>query len=494
MKKKLLTLFILVALLTVFSIPALKSSNSAPLIQNTIFSQIATTASKGGSVELNVQINHAMGLSVAVTLNESYIFVGGANITNTSSGATQPMLWKFNNLGGQEWNTTVNVTGSIYNGGFNKVAISPDNSSVYVVGVNSQHEPILVKFDASNGGSPIWNYTLSGEDFGLFFTVKVSPDSNTVYVAGSNSDISYPSMFYVSAINATNGIVKPGWPYEIFLNGTYDIGLANDLALSPSGDKLYVSGYYSVVNGTSAMKLVALDTSTGSQLWNVTSGAMSKFSAIDISKDGEKIYALEDAPLYPLPFYYPTFPAQYTHLISINTTDGAVIEELPLSYEPYLLSVFLWTSSGSLALSFNESKLDAVANNLPVFLYNYNTLMVEMDFSGTVTGAILAPNSEMIPSGLAPANDNKSVYIVGYQYNLGNGLIPTIDFSMFLLKGSPEPVPLSPFLLVLELSFVSAVSQSLANRLSNPYVLVGFGVAFVAIVAISVIILRKKGK
>nr|MDO8082512.1 hypothetical protein [Candidatus Freyarchaeota archaeon] len=502
MKLKLLTIFTCVLLLAAFSIPVMQHSVSIPAMPNTILSQIATTAPKG-SIEWQVNINNAMGSSIAVTANESYFFVGGANITNATNGDFKPILWKFNNLREQEWNTTLDVTGNIFYGsGFTDVVISPDNNSVYAVGTvprtSYYYEPILVKFGASYG-SYIWNYTLKGGNYDRFYSVKVSPDSTTVYIAGARSNSSlylYPSMFYVAAINADDGTLKTGWPYTIFLNGTYDISLANDLALSPTGDKLYVSGYYSVFNETKAVKLVALSTSDSSHLWNVTSGAVGKFTGIDISRDGEKIYALEDTPMYPMFFYIPMYPGQYTNLITINASDGEIIDKLPLSNNPSLLTTFaLWSASGSsLSLSFNESKLYALANVLPVFMWSYSTLMVELDSSGTVTGALLSPNSQMMPSDLAPANDDESVYVVGYQFNIIlSGYYYTLDFSMFLLKGSADPIPISPVLVFLFLFMNLLQFQSSAAQRTNTYILAGVGVAVVAVVAVSLLLVKKLG-
>nr|MDO8082509.1 PQQ-binding-like beta-propeller repeat protein [Candidatus Freyarchaeota archaeon] len=499
MKLKLLTLFTCVLLLAAFSIPLMQNNMSIPVMPNTILSQIATTAPKD-SIEWQVNINNAMGSSIAVTANESYIFVGGANITNATTFQAKPTLWKFNNLGDPIWNTTLDLTGSLFERIFNRIALSPDESSVYAVGViNSNDEPTLVKFDASDGDY-IWTYTLSGGEDYQFYSVKVSPDSNTVYIAGSNANLyyTYPTEFYVAAIDASTGAIKPGWPYTIFLNGTYDISHANDLALSPSGDKLYVSGYYSVVNGTTAMKLVALDTSTGSQLWNVTSGAGCKFTGIDISGDGEKIYALEDTLPYSwmMPYYNPAIPCPYANLITVNASNGEIIDELPLSSTIYMFPSWIsaYGLGSSLSLSHNESKLYAVANILPVFMGTYYIFMVELDSRGTVTGALLSPNSQMTPSDLAPANDNESVYVVGYQYTYTwVDYYYTMDFSTFLLKGSADPIPISPGLVFLFLFMTLLQFQSSAAQRTNTYILAGVGVAAVAAVAVTLLLVKIYG-
>jgi hypothetical protein len=147
-------------------------------------------------------------------------------------------------------------------------------------------------------------------------------------------------------------------------------------------------------------------------------------------------------------------------------------------------------------LSFDESKLYVVANMLPVFMWTYYTLMVELDCRGTVTGAILSPNVQMKPSDLAPANDNESVYVVGYQFNqIVSGYYYTLDLSTFLLKGSADPVPISPVLMFL-LVFMSLLQfQGSAAQRTNIYILAGVGIAIVAVVAVSLLlVIRLRGK
>nr|MDO8078226.1 hypothetical protein [Candidatus Freyarchaeota archaeon] len=136
MKWKILTLLTCVLLLAAFSIPTIHHSISTPVLQNNMFSQIATTVPEGGSIEWQVQLDNAVGHSIAVTPDESYIFVGGANWTDLTNTTTwKPTLWKYNNTGGLEY-TTLNVQGYSCIA-FNALALSSDGSAVYAGGLIS---------------------------------------------------------------------------------------------------------------------------------------------------------------------------------------------------------------------------------------------------------------------------------------------------------------------------------------------------------------------
>lgn len=121
---------------------------------------------------------------------------------------------------------------------------------------------------------------------------------------------------------------------KLYLNGTYDYGYANDLALSRSGDVLYAAEYYTFLGWSNIINFVTLDTTTGSQLWNLTSPTYYSLNDIEISSNG-MVYALSS--------FYPSY-----NIITINTSNQSITGNVSISnpINPYGLS-----------LSFNENQL-----------------------------------------------------------------------------------------------------------------------------------------
>lgn len=480
MRLKLLTLFICALLFAAFSIPVMQYTMSTPLMPNSMLSQIVTTVSKGDSIEWQVQLNNTVGRSIAVTSDGNYIFVGGGNWTDpTNFTEWKPMLWKYTNSGTQEWNTTLDTVPRSQTS-FYELALSPDGNSIYAVVL--EPNPLLVKFNASNGDY-IWNITISEGAYDEIYAVEVSPDSETVYVAGTlcNSTfmLGYNSSFYVAAINSSDGALD--WSDEIYLNGTYDIGYASDLAFSPTDDEvLYVSGVYTIMyNWTSAINLVAFNTTTHSRLWNLTTENREyhyghAIKSIDISSDGSKIYALiGDIQGFYFPRVYPDY------IITINPSNGEITQNLSMSHKIF---------SSSLSLSYNESKFYVLAFSLEVHGTTYSTLMVELNLSASATGALLSPNEDIWFSQLAPVNDNESVYVVGSLQIIG--VYPNFESSMVLVKGKAGPIPSIPLPLILFtlLFSLSTQSQQLTSNIGISLALVGIAAAL----AVAVFLIFRK--
>ncbi len=471
MKGKLLTLFTLVVLLAAFSIPLVQHSASMSVTQNAILSPIAKTVPPGGSIEWQVQVNNAIGQSIAVSSNESYIYVGGANWTDpTNISSWEPILWKYNNSGSLVWNRSLNIQGPLSNvfssvaNGFSSVALSPDDSSVYAAGEifnGSSWYPILVKVNASTGDVD-WNYTLSEEPYSQFYVVEVSPDGEIVYLAGMLSKDGTPwfgnTSFYVSAINSDDGTLD--WEYELYFSNGSNLGYARDLDLSPGGGVLYASGFF-VSNLTNAIDFVAIDASSHSQLWNMTAGAFGPIGPFDVSSDGNEIYTIG-------------YSFSSLNLITVDSSNGNIIGDSSISNTIY---------PQTLSLSFNESKFYVLTSQLQAYGRNLPTLMVELNFSGTVTGVITSPNGLVSPYGLAPSNDNQSAYIVG-------SIIGGNPYSMLLLKGEAGPIPKPSILSLLYAMYL--LSQGLSPWTS--YIFAGVGIVAVLVVSGFLIVRTMRGK
>nr|MDO8075673.1 PQQ-binding-like beta-propeller repeat protein [Candidatus Freyarchaeota archaeon] len=420
------------------------------------FSPLGFPSSKEGSTIWSKQVPNAAGYCIAPSPDGSYLYVGGANWSNTGdSNSWEPALWKYDSSGEQIWNTTLNTPGpksspsvsGMLITGFLDIAVSPGGEAVYAVGqfLNDSSGPpawdaILVKFSASDG-TPIWNLTLSEDAHDYLYAVTISPDGNTVYISGKLSKSGGIHSFYVAAVDASSG--NPLWTYELDDSS----GVSYDLALSSDGNVLYAVGKYVDT------QLIALDTSTHSQLWNVTLGSDRSIYSAKVSSDGSKIHAL--AVDYDDVCYY----------LTLNASNGSRLgneKTLDLVDNPYNFDI-----------TSNESEIIATAHALG----NEKPLIIaEYTVSGTLSGVITAPDWYTISYDVA-ASDNNSVYVVGYYENNIAG-----EHYMFLLEGYAEPVSSSLGLYSALLAY-AAFSQPFTSVPMSSYLLAGAAVLVVALVA-----------
>lgn len=159
------------------------------------------------------------------------------------------------------------------------VAVSPDGAWVYVTGKSGlQHSDMdiaTVAYRAEDGAQAWVTRTSSqpggGEDIGI--SPVVSPDGRTLYVTGAGG-----TTWITHAYRAGEAVEGEPEPGTVLWTSTYSRGYAYWNALSPGGDVLYMSG--SKHNATGGLLVpdwdyaaVALDTTTGEQLWVATYAA-----------------------------------------------------------------------------------------------------------------------------------------------------------------------------------------------------------------------------
>ncbi len=473
MNWKLLTVLTCFLLLAAFSMPLVQNTTANPIMPNTLVSNTITSDSKGGSINWRVQVEDAQGRSIAVTSNESYIYVAGARLVNpANSSSWKPSLWKCTTSGSLVWNITIEDIQEYSQ--FEDVALSPDESSVYATGyypngtITFPYPPytmpltdaIVVKVDASTGDVG-WNYTLNGPSNDRLKAVAVSPDGETVYVAGELSQSSgtlYNSSFYVVALNSSDG--SPLWPYELYILDS--TGYVQDLEVSPSGDAIYVAGSYWLV-GSSDLVLLALNTADGSQIWNITSTMYYSFDGVEVSSDGERIYAMD-------PFY--------EHLLTYRSSDALLLQNVSINRKGS------HSSTGPLVftISPDESKVYIPRTYLGVYEVYMLVLVFNLS-SGDPISSIKAQNTLTWPNDVVVSGDNVHVYITGSYINVVNG-----DYRMFLLKGNPEAG-------VYTLLLPALLYQMLSQNPMNIFLIVA-AIASAVVVAsiVTVIILVRRGQ
>jgi DNA-binding beta-propeller fold protein YncE len=167
------------------------------------------------------------------------------------------------------------------------IAASRDGTKVFVTGqswdATGGYYYETLAYAAANG-SQLWVMRYgSGHEHPS--SLGVSPDSTKVYVTG-RSDSGRAGNATV-AYDAANGTQL--WVAQYAAPDVPTI--ADALAVSPDGAKLYIAGEsYTSPNGVAAYATVAYNTSDGSQSWAALSKGGALPYAIAVSPDGTKVY------------------------------------------------------------------------------------------------------------------------------------------------------------------------------------------------------------
>jgi hypothetical protein len=154
----------------------------------------------------------------------------------------------------------------------NAVKVSPDGGTVFVTGVTDPpsggSDYATIAYDATTGAQ-LWtadyNDPYSLNDYAT--SLAVSPSGGTVYVTGASGGetggvVSYD--YATIAYNATTGAQL--WTAGYSGPGNGD-DIANLVTISPSGKKLFVTGYSAGATSGDDYATVAYNASTGTQLW-----------------------------------------------------------------------------------------------------------------------------------------------------------------------------------------------------------------------------------
>ena len=119
---------------------------------------------------------------------------------------------------------------------------------------------------------------------GIVRAVAGSADGSTVYLGGRFDNAGGTARANVAAVSATSGAALPAWQADT-TGGSPSVH-----ALTRAGDRLYVGGSYSGIDGTVRASMVALDTA-GNVVSNFRSRANGLVRAIRVSPDNTKVYA-----------------------------------------------------------------------------------------------------------------------------------------------------------------------------------------------------------
>jgi DNA-binding beta-propeller fold protein YncE len=166
------------------------------------------------------------------------------------------------------------------------VAVSPDGSSVYVAGEAGKN-PVVVAYDAATGAQQwVSRYQVPRGAGGGSEGVAVSPDGSKVFLTGPFRAPPAGPKFATVAYNAATGA-------QLWAQTTKGITFSRDVAASPDGSAVLVSGKVSLVSGGSVFTTTAYAPATGTPLWTHRfrgPGPDSAPSALTVTPDGRDVF------------------------------------------------------------------------------------------------------------------------------------------------------------------------------------------------------------
>jgi DNA-binding beta-propeller fold protein YncE len=169
------------------------------------------------------------------------------------------------------------------------LAISPGGETVYVTGLVSvspsyNWDYATVAYDAATGNE-LWvtDYDGPGNQEDTPYAIAVSPDGGTVFVTGSSQTTVYENDYATVAYDATTGAQQ--WAARFGRPNLY--GSAKAVTISPDGGIVYVTGIMQVTYTSGAT--VAYDAGTGGQ-HALTVSKVAHGNDLALSPDGSTLF------------------------------------------------------------------------------------------------------------------------------------------------------------------------------------------------------------
>jgi hypothetical protein len=231
--------------------------------------------------------------AIRVSLDGTTVFVTGN--TDGVNGADYATVAYDASTGSEQWVAVYDGPGSSDDVA-GSLELAPDGASVYVTGYTSGTASGLdyatVAYDASIGAEQ-WVATYNGPGDGddSPASLGLSPDGSTVFVTGSTSGTTTDRDFGTVAYDAATG--DQAW-VTVYDGPGISRDAPSNLAVSPDGTAVFVTGYTSRRNRGSNYAIVAYDASTGGQSWvaRYTGPGLDYDIASDIgvSPDGSNVF------------------------------------------------------------------------------------------------------------------------------------------------------------------------------------------------------------
>jgi len=230
--------------------------------------------------------NGDFAYAMAVSPSGAAVFVTGISgqyaTTVAYNASTGAQLWV------KSYTKPVGSNGSRAN----SVTVSPSGKTVFVTGYSlaTTSDYITVAYNASTGAQ-LWakRYNGTGNSGDQAASVTASPTGKAVYVTGRSDGTDGVSDYATVAYNATSGAQL--WVKRY--NGPGDIGgEANVVAASPGGGSVFVTGQTTAGSGDYAT--VAYNATTGAQQWvklyNGPTDSTDEALSMAVSSTGNAVY------------------------------------------------------------------------------------------------------------------------------------------------------------------------------------------------------------
>jgi len=120
---------------------------------------------------------------------------------------------------------------------------------------------------------------------GKVMAVAASQDGSTIFLGGTFTQAGGAQRANLAAVDAVTGKALAGWRADT--SGTYP----EVSSLAVHGQRLYVGGKFTGIDGTSRKRLVALNTSTGDVIPTFKPAPNSHVREVVVSPDGATVYA-----------------------------------------------------------------------------------------------------------------------------------------------------------------------------------------------------------
>src|SRR3989442_12787184 len=176
------------------------------------------------------------------------------------------------------------------------IAVSPDGEQVFVTGRDVGSPGYLaiatLSYDTSTGLVRwLQRFNAPGEGTDQGTDVAVSPDGSMVFVTGQSEDVRSSSAIVTLAYSASSG--SPIW-LRLYRGPERRDNYPSSMAVSPDGSTVFVAGHSAGADGDWDFVTLAYDASTGSPSWGRRYDGpyhgSDYASAIAVSADGSTVF------------------------------------------------------------------------------------------------------------------------------------------------------------------------------------------------------------
>ena len=200
------------------------------------------------------------GRVYAITQVGDVIYVGGQFTAVAPSNAVaftdRPYLAAFDAADG---NYIASFSPTI-DGDVRSLASSSDGSQLFVGGafttVNGESRPAIVSLDPASGAT-LSSFAVSAPSGATVYDIEA--DGDRVYLGGSFSNLNGANTPRVARVDANTGVVDTNWRPR-------PNAVVEAVSLPPAGDRVYIGGRFETVDGNVAGNMAAVDTVTGAMI------------------------------------------------------------------------------------------------------------------------------------------------------------------------------------------------------------------------------------